>query len=169
MKNHSADSPDGSQQPRTSAVSSTLPRLDTELFRRKLAGIVDPDRQIEGGEKVEIREAVVRFGSIMAHLFGESLDRLTLWERIGSAFSTSLAKVSDDDLDRFVTLCLEHIKAEDGRVAACEPLLHMLETFAVRPREWRQAFLQYLLTHRTAAIIHARARWEKVKVKAVNL
>lgn len=116
-----------------------------------------------------MKQDAIRFTSILAHLFGESLDRMTLWERIGSALSTSLAKVSDDDLDRFATLCLEHIVAEDSRVAACEPLAQLLQTWGARPREWRQSLLHYLNTHRTAAIIHARARWEMVKKKQVEL
>jgi len=135
-----------------------------------LAGLTDPDRRPESaGEREAVRQDAVRFCSILAHLFGESLERTTLWERIGSALSTSLAKVTDDDLDRFTTLCLEHVCAEDARVAACEPLLGLLQTWAARPREWRQALLHYLATHRTAALVHARARWERVKKGEVEL
>lgn len=150
-------------------IAPPLPRFDADAFRRKLAGLTDPDRKPEAGEKTEIRETAIRFCTILAHLFGESLDRVTLWERIGSALSTSIAKVSDDDLDRFTTLCLEHVQAEDGKTAACEPLLSLLQTFSVRPREWRMAFVHYLGTHRTAALVHARARWQEVKEERIDL
>lgn len=173
MPNHSAASPPGSAPERTSSSNTTppeLPRLDAEAFRRKLAGLTDPERRPESaGEKEAVKQDAIRFCSILAHLFGESLERTTLWERIGSGLSTSLAKVSDDDLDRFATLCLEHVQATDSRVAACEPLVHMLQAWAMRTREWRQALLHYLQTHRTAALVHARARWEQVKTKEADL
>lgn len=173
MENHSAALPSGSVPGRTSSSNITppeLPRLDAEAFRRKLAGLTDPERRPESaGEKEAMKQDAIRFCSILAHLFGESLDRTTLWEKIGSALSTSLAKVSDDDLDRFATLCLEHIVAEDSKVAACEPLMHMLQAWETRTREWRHALLHYLATHRTAALVHARARWECVKKKEVEL
>lgn len=161
----------GSVQDVTQQEKSTsrLPTMDYQEFRRKLAGLIDPERKIEASEKIEVKEAAIRLCSIFAHLFGESLDRITLWERIGSALRTSCAKVSDDDLDRFITLCLEHIQAEDSRVAACEPLKQIIETFAVRPSEWKYAFTNYVNTHRTALLVHARSRWENVKKGTVDL
>jgi hypothetical protein len=149
--------------------SSGLLTMDYQAFRRKLAGLADPERKIEAAEKVEVKEAAIRLCSIFANLFGESLDRITLWEKIGSALRTSCAKVSDDDLDRFVTLCLEHIQAEDSKVAACAALMQMIETFAVRPSEWKYAFTAYINTHRTALLVHARSRWESVKKGTVEL
>ncbi|MGE4195966.1 MAG: hypothetical protein AB7G11_02425 [Phycisphaerales bacterium] len=105
----------------------------------------------------------------MASLFGDDLDRKSLWSRIGSAIETACAKVSDDDLDRFVTLCLEHVAADPSATAACPPLLQVLETFAQRPPEWRFAFLAWFRSHRYAAIVHGRARWEGVKAKEIDL
>ena len=171
MANRSRGSRPGSVQDETpqEKPSSRLPTMDYQEFRRKLAGLIDPERKIEASEKVEVKEAAIRLCSIFAHLFGESLDRITLWERIGSALRTSCAKASDDDLDRFVTLCLEHIQAEDSKVAACEPLKAMIETFAVRPSEWKYAFTAYVNTHRTALLVHARSRWENVKKGSVEL
>lgn len=171
MANRSRGSLPGSVQEKMpqESVSNQLLPLDYPTFRRRLAGLVDPERKIEAVEKTEVREAAVRLCSIFAHLFGESLERITLWERIGSALRTSCAKVSDDDLDRFLALCLEHIQAEDARVAACDALRQMMETFAVRPREWRFALLAYINTHRLPLLVHARSRWEGVKKGTVEL
>ncbi len=172
MANPSADSLPGFVPDGTNAAPAIppLPLLDAEAFRRKLAGLIDPQRRPESaGEKEAIRQDAVRFCTVLAHLFGDGLDRITLWEKIGSALSTSLAKVSDDDLDRFTTLCLEHIQAEDAKAAACEPLLQLLQSWMVRTVEFRQAILHYLHTHRTAALVHARARWEAVKKGTVEL
>lgn len=154
----------------TPATSPPLPTIDTAALRRKLAGLADPLNRAPGAtEHHEIREAASRLCSILASLFGESLDRMTLWDRIGSAFATSLAQVSDDDCDRFVTLCLEHVKADPGKAAACGALGQMLATFAARPPEWRFAFLQHINTHSFAVLVHGRARWELVKSREAEL
>lgn len=173
MANRSRVSPPGSvpaaTPPENPIRQQSLPTMDYAAFRRKLANLVDPERKIEATEKVEVKETAIRLCSIFANLFGESLDRVTLWERIGSALRTSCAKVSDDDLDRFVALCLEHIQAEDSKVAASAPMLTMIEVFASRPSEWKYAFMAYINTHRTPLLVHARSRWEQVKKGTVEL
>lgn len=150
-------------------ATSPLTRLDTEAFRRKLAGLADPDRTPGATEKAEVRETASRLCSILAHLFGESLERTTLWDRIGTALAKACAETSDDDLDRFVTICLEAILADPAKAAACEPLGQLLGTFAVRPHEWRMDLINYINTHRYAVLVHGRARWEQVKTKEVEL
>lgn len=146
-----------------------LPALDAQEFRRKLAGLADPDRRPGETEKVEVRETAVRLCSVLAHLFGESLDRLTLWGRIGSAFETACARVSDDDLDRWLNLLLEHVQADPVQVAACDALTQLVQTWAVRPPEWRHALLNYCRSHRYPLLTHGRARWELVKRKEAEL
>lgn len=118
---------------------------------------------------MEIRDAAIRFCSILSSLFGDDLDQLSKWDRIGSAISSACAKVSGDDVDCFVTHCLDHIKADDAQVARCEPLSQLLSTFPERTPEWRFAYLDYFRTHRHAVLVHGRARWELVKKKAVEL
>lgn len=173
MANRSRVSPPGSVQdvtPQENQIHQrSLPTMDYTEFRRKLAGLVDPERKIEASEKVEVKEASIRLCSIFANLFGDSLDRIKLWDRIGSALRTSCAKVSDDDLDRFIALCLEHIQADDSKVAASDPLRQMIEVFDVRPSEWRYAFMTYIKTHLHPLTVRARSRWEQVKKGAVEL
>lgn len=146
-----------------------LGRLNAQEFRRKLAGLADPDRHPGETEKVEIRETAIRLCSILASLFGESLDRTTLWGRIGSAFETACAKVSDDDLDRWLNLLLEHVQADPVRAAACDAMTQTVQTWAVRPPEWRHSLLNYCRSHRYPLLTHGRARWELVKSKEVEL
>lgn len=150
-------------------IPPSLPTLDTEAFRRKLAGLADPDRTPGMSEKAEVRETASRFCSILAHLFGEDLERMTLWSRIDSALETAGAKVSDDDLDRWATLCLEHVQASAAKAAACDALRTLLETFAVRTPEWRHELLNYVATHRYAVVVRGRARWEEVKAGRIEL
>ena len=147
-----------------------IPVSSTEEFRRKLAGLADPMRPSGGdAEAADVRDAAVRLGTILARLFGDDLDRKTLWGRIASAFETACSKVDDGDLDRFASLCLEHVKADPGSAAACEPLGATLEMFASRPIEWRQAFARHCRTHSYALVARTRARWELVKKGEVDL
>jgi hypothetical protein len=148
----------------------SLPQLRGDELRRKLAGMTDPLASVPGStEKVEIKDAAIRFCSILSSLFGDDLDQKSKWDRIGTAISTACAKVSDDDADCFVSHCLDHIKAEDAQVARCEALSQLLTTFPQRTPEWRQAYLDYFRSHRHAVLVHGRARWEQVKAKAVEL
>lgn len=148
---------------------ASLPRLDTEALRRELAGLVDPSPRPGSTERQEIAEAASRLCSILASLFGDDLDRLTLWSRIDSAIATACAKVTDGDLDRLVSLCLEHVKASPGAAAANPALGDLLATIGVRPQPWRQEFAHHLVAHRYAVLVHGRARWERVKSKEAEL
>ena len=116
-----------------------------------------------------MKETAARFCSVLADLFGPDLDRLTLWTRIDSALVTAFAKSNDGDMDRYTTLCLEHVQAEPGRAAASEALGSLLSQFDARPPEWRQRFARYVNDHRMAVIVHGRARWSAVKGKEVDL
>lgn len=145
--------------------------LDTEAFRRKLAGLADPlARDADTpGERAEIRELAAEIVATLADLFGANLDRKTmLWSRIGSALESADAKVSDDDLDRYLSLCLEHVRAEPGRAAAHEGLGSLLATFAARPPEWRFALLHYLRSHRYPVLQFGRRRWDEIKASRVG-
>lgn len=149
-----------------------LPTLDTTALRRALAGLADPDRPGVGegiAEATELRETAARLCSILASLFGEELDRLTLWSRIDSALEQAGAKVADGDLDRYVSLCLEHVKADAGKAAACEGLRQLFATFAARPIEWRQALVRHIASRRYAVVVRGRDRWEQVKAKEIDL
>ena len=143
--------------------------LTYDVFRQKLAGLLDPDRKCGVAEKEAVKQDAIRFVCVLAHLFGDDLDRKTLWSRIDSALVTAHAKTSDDDLDRFASLCLEHVQADPGKAAACDALTQLSQTWGMRDPEWRHALLAYIATHRFALLTHGRARWEDVKGKKVEL
>lgn len=140
--------------------------MDTEAFRRKIAGLEDPSRPLGATTDKVIKDEIVRFACMLAALFGDGLDRLTLWTRIGSALATACAKVSDADTDRWATLCLEHVQAEPSRAATCEPLANLLSAWMQRPDEYRQAILNYTETRSFAVLAHARARWQQLLEEA---
>ena len=53
----------------------------------------------------------IRFCSILASVFGEDLDRMTLWDKIGNALVSACSK-SPDDIDAFINNCLISIKSD---------------------------------------------------------
>jgi hypothetical protein len=100
---------------------------------------------------------------------GENGSRVDLWGHIAKALETSLAKVSDDDLDAFASLCLESVQADPVKVAACEALSQVIADFGAWTPEVRFAFLDYLRAHRYPVLVHARARWQDVKDGRIEL
>lgn len=150
----------------------TIPVMDTSQFRLKLAGLVDegavPAGAAGAGYLTEFRDASARLGCVLAHLFGEGLEELTKWSRIGTAISTAVAKCADGDIDRLVSLMLDHVRADAGQAAACAPLLQLL-AYRDRPESWRQQFVRYLGGNLYAVLTHARARWQLVKSKGADL
>lgn len=148
----------------------SIPVISTDELRRRLAGLADPAPVDDGpGSSRAVRDAAVRLGTVLARLFGDDLDRITLWDRIASAFASACSQVDDGDLDRYVTILLEHIKAAPGRAAANEPLTQLIATFAAWPIEWRQAFVHYARTHSYSIISHMRLRHELVKKGEADL
>lgn len=146
---------------------STLETFDYVAFRRTLLRLSDPDQKPGATEKTEIRETAHRIVGLLPRVFGESLDRTTLWSRIDSAISTACAKVGDGDVARWWQLVLEHIKADAARVACCEPIvLEMATTSEARPLPWRQALIAYFSTHRIPVVVHGRLLWERSKAEA---
>lgn len=142
--------------------------LSAELFRQRLAGLIDEQRKLPAMEQEVIRDMAVRFTSILASLFSDDLDRKTLWERIGNGLVSAIAK-ANGDFERFVNFALDYVMAEPGKVAASEPLMHIMETMATRPAEWKNAFLTYIETRRFIVLVRARAYWAEYKAGRVVL
>ncbi len=162
--------------PRFSAAPPGLATFDAEAFRRKVAGFADPNRLADTpGETAAIKDDAMRFICVLAHLFGEDLDRTTLWARIDSALETALAKAGDgegdgsSDLSRFAHSCLEHVQASAAQAAACEPLAGLLASWDAKPAEYGRAFLTRVRLHRLPLLVQSRSRWEQVKKGQVEL
>lgn len=157
----------------TQATSREPPKLamfDAAEFRRKLSGLAAPERTASDADKKDVRGTAIRFCSILAKLHNDDvLAAEKKWDRISSALATAIAKVSDDDVDRFATLCLDHVMADPSKSATCPALAEILVTAESKPPEWRHALLGYFATHGQAAVVHGRARWELVKRQEVAL
>lgn len=141
----------------------TLPVRGRADFRAALAGLADPDRQLTTGDHASFRPKAARLVVALCLHFGRDLDRKTLWSRIDSGLQAACAKVSDGDLDRWLDLLLEHVRADPARAAAC-PQLTGLRADLIGPDEaHRRAFVRYVETRRYAVLAFGRAAWGEYK------
>lgn len=109
-------------------------------------------------------EEIVRFISILPEIFSDSLDRKTLWDRIGNGLLSSLSK-SGNDIEQFINLNLEFIKAEPGKVAANENLGLFISMVLSRSEEWKIQFLRTIEKKHFLIIVKARQLWNENKNK----
>ena len=78
-------------------------------------------------------------------------------------------KTSDDDVEHFVSECLESVNAEHGRAAACRCVSSLIAEIVSWPPEQRHDFLNYIRAHRYTVLTFGRQRWDQVKKKEVAL
>jgi hypothetical protein len=105
-----------------------------------------------------IKDEAVKFCSILAEVFGEDLDRKTLWERIGNGLVVASAKCGGD-WELFVNEILKYIKAEPGKVAANKRLSSFIDTMIVRPKVWHEQFVRECSTKHMFICVKARVLW----------
>lgn len=141
--------------------------FDANAWRQRLAGLTDPDYSAGDDDpaQAEQKEAAIELCLCLCDLFGASLDRMTLWDRIGSALASSAAKVDNGDIDRFVTMCLEHVLADVGAAGRHTGVAALLHAASEKNLSWRQGFVRYVAGHVYTIPVHARIRWEKIKVQ----
>lgn len=136
--------------------------LSAEAFRQRLAGFVDPDQVLPEEGREEIKNQAVKFCSILASLFGDDLDRKTLWERMGNGLVVCTAKCGGD-WETFINEMLQYIKADAGKVAASKALALFLEEFGKQPKQNKEAFLRTIEAKHFLIIVKARALWNSMK------
>lgn len=128
-----------------------------------MAGLIDPQDSIGADAKQRIKDIAVRFCGALPQVFGDALDRTTLWDRIGSGIQSAYAKTAGDDTDFFVAQVLDHIKAEPTKSLSCDELASVLTELAEWTPSERQAWLTHLATHMIPTLVFAKAKWEDAK------
>jgi len=139
-----------------------LEELTTEQFRQQLAGLIDPREEIDLGDREDTRLAAIDFVACLPQIFGESLNRLTLWNRIGTAIETAYAKTVADDVEFFISEVCRQIQAGSA-AARSEALARSLTTVSAWEIEKREAWLNHLATRLPTVLVYARMEWEKIK------
>jgi hypothetical protein len=147
---------------------NTLPllgELTTEQFRQKLAGLIDPQSQTPQ-RREELKALAVQFAGCLPTMFGDNLDRKTLWDRIGTGLQSAFAKTAGDDHEFFIQQVLEHIKSEPSKASSNLQLADVIATLDEWSASDRQAWITYFHTHLIPILVHARVVWTKAKAKA---
>lgn len=145
------------------SIPPPLTEIDTREFRRRLAGLADPREQVDAKLAGLQRKNAIKFVATLPQLFGPDLQRLTLWNRIGSAIESALAKTAGPDTEAFITAVLDHLRTRHAAAAASVRLHQVLQVLGDAGEEERQEFLDWLAVHRYAVLVHARAEWERYK------
>lgn len=138
--------------------------LSAEGFRRLIAGLEDPSRKVDDFSLLAVEADAVSLVSILPEVFGEELDRKTLWERIANGIATATAK-SAGDVGIFLQEILSYIKADPGKVASNDRLALHMETMLSRPVEIRYQFLRSISAKSYIIVTKARVLWNANKVR----
>ena len=146
-----------------------IEELTPELFRQKLAGLIDEaDGESDWAE--EYREIASDFVLLLAIGFNRrELDAKTIWARIDGAIQKGLAECDGVDVDRLMSTCLDHVMASVNVVATQSRALEIQASIVAMPKERRAYFCQYLARHRYAAIVLGRQKWEAHKELAKEI
>jgi hypothetical protein len=105
-----------------------------------------------------IKDEAIRLVSILPELFGDDLDRKTLWERIGNGLVVCSQKAGGD-WESFVNFLLEYIKADPGAVAANKNLEGWVGALSTKPKEWREVFLRIIEKKHMLIVLKGRNVW----------
>ena len=140
--------------------------LSAEGFRRRLAGLEDPSRKIDAFDTKAIEADATSFIAIIPEVFGDDLDRKTLWERIANGIATATAK-SGGDLGSFFQEILTYVKAEPGKVACNERLALYMETLLSRPAAIQDQFIRTISGKSYLIVTRARGIWNANKAQTL--
>lgn len=136
--------------------------LNAEVFRRELAEVTKPP-QVEVPTD-QLRDIASELGFVLAITFNRRvLEVVTLWDRIASGLNVACQEVDDGDVERIVNICLDHVKADPARVAACPQLADLLGVLLPLSLEQKKVFVEYLKKHLYLAVIYGRKKWEQFK------
>lgn len=147
-------------------VPPALDEMDTIRFRQRLAGLIDANEAIAPQLKEVSRLNAIRFTATLPSLFGSNLDRMTLWSRIASGIESAAAKTATGDYEFFITEVLNHIQCDKGRAACSIRVSQVMEVLEASTVTERQGWIDYLATHVTTLLIHAKRDWERYKTDA---
>jgi hypothetical protein len=148
------------------SIHEPLPVIDTVQLRQRLAGLIDHQSQRQEWHDKVAKEIAIKFCAALPIVFGESLDRLTMWDKINAAIQAGYAKTATGDIDLFVQCVLESIQAEAAKVVACDELTDAIDLIHLNvPGDHRQDFLEYLVTHLIPILVYAR-RAHKARMEA---
>ncbi len=107
-----------------------------------------------------MKELAINLVSTLPRLFGDELDRLTMWERIGNGVTVAIKKCGGDT-DVFLTQLLDHILANKASLASCEQLQAIIFKIDALEAGGKKLLLQTLETKLNVILVYARLAWKE--------
>jgi len=138
------------------SIPNATPSISTDQLRQRLAGLIDPQAEKPEWYAEVAKGLAIQFCASLPSVFGDSLDRMTMWDKIANAIQSGYAKTVSGDLDLFMQHVLESIKADPAKAVAYEPLTEAMDALLDLPENERQDWLQYLTTHLIPVLVYAR-------------
>lgn len=135
---------------------SRLQLLSPDEWRQKISGLIDPAERHELRPREEIRRMCIRFVSLLPSLFGDQLDRKTMWSRIATGLDSAFAKTPGDDVEFFMQSVLTHICADADKASKSDELLLLIRELEAWSSGERQAWITYFHTHLIPIVAQSR-------------
>jgi hypothetical protein len=130
-----------------------------DSFRRELAGLEDPAGD---GNNDAYKAESLKLCVCLAELFGDELDRKTLWTRIESGIKSAASKHPEGG-DTMLNAAVEHVMADPGKAAANERFESLVLMADQQTSAWNRGWASYIQRHSLILIAHARNQWQQIK------
>lgn len=149
--------------------TATIPAWDTERFRQELAGLADPNREIDSPiENASIQESALDILTTIRFLFNhEVLDAKSVNTKLFAVVEVALAAAEPSDTTAFVNELLRGVFASSSRVAVCEELTAWLAAYGTESQsvdsERRTAILRWIRRRLPILPALVRQRYEARK------
>ena len=127
-----------------------------ERFRQKLAGLESPETRFSDAELEVLKAGGVKFILALREVFGSSLDRKTIWERISNGMTIAAAK-SGGKGDKFFVEMIEYVKADANAVVGNAQMIQAAADIMRMSPETQRQFIRACVEYRMLLCLQARA------------
>jgi len=138
-------------------------QFSAEQFRQKLASLEAPEKKFNEDELEMLKTVAVEMIKAMRDVFGGSLDRKTVWERISNGIPIAAAK-SGGKGDKFLAALLDYVKAEANFVVSSDGMKRVLETVVRMTPETQRQFIRTCVEYRMLLCLEAREEVQNARI-----
>jgi len=134
-------------------------QFSAEQFRQRLAGLESPERRFDEDEIEDMKTVAVLMIRALRDVFGDSLDRKTVWERISGGIVVAAAKTGGSQFsigDKFIAALLDHVKASANAVVGSDNLKAATAAVNQMSRDGQRQFIRTCVEYRMILCLEAR-------------
>lgn len=133
----------------------SISRISAEEFRRRLAGLESPERKFDEYELQAIKLEGVQFVLALREVYGQTLDRKKIWERITNGLPVAAAK-SMGRIDKFIAEMLAYVHADANAVVGNPALKKIVDEINCKTKEHQRQFIRFCVEYRMLIALAAR-------------